>query len=242
MAARETPGGMNDLAFEYLRDRYEYDSWRVAEPKDQQRHVWRFFLSEPALPGWSQERIQAIPPQPPWPRSLQSVWSDDKDEGAFASVFVFECAHTTAAREILLRSLATFQGVLERRNGPGDIALGTPTDTIVLLALANVVLIVRNAGPKVVSMTNVAAALEQYVGGRPEPGGKVVPEIQIFAGGDVKPDAAVAPIALEASDPLDRPVWFKLFSETGEVQERRRPSGLSSDRLRTARGHGLCGQ
>jgi len=90
---------------------------------------------------------------------------------------------------------------------------------MVLLAVAKVVQVVRNAGPKVVSMSDVAAALGQCVGGRPQPSGKVVPEIDILAGGDVKPDAGVAPIALEASDPCDRSVGSKLFSKTGEVQE-----------------------
>src|SRR5205823_2070603 len=108
---------------------------------------------------------------------------------------------------------------VERRQGPGDVAFGPPDETVVLAVLANVVLLVRNAGPEVISMRTVASELERHLAGRPEPNGKIVPEIQIFAGGQLGPDAAIAPLALEASDPLGRPLWFKLFSRTGEVHE-----------------------
>jgi hypothetical protein len=230
MLAGEASSGMDPAAFESLRERYEYDSWRQVEPDRERLQVWRFFLSEVAFPGWRPERIQTVAPHAPWPRSLQSIWSQEERDGVLSSIFVSECPSTAAARVLLLQTLGEFQAVLERQPGPGDVTFGLANETVLLMGVANLVLIVRNAGPEVASMRNLAAELERHLAGRPEPGGKVVPEIQIFAGAELRPGAALAPLVLEASDPLDRPLWFKLFSRSGEVQQERdrlvfRPDG-----------------
>jgi hypothetical protein len=51
---------------------------------------------------------------------------------------------------------------------------------------------------------------------RPEPGGAVVPTIERLAAGERLPGGAFR-IFLNASDPLGRPLWFKLFGSGGEI-------------------------
>ena len=65
-------------------------------------------------------------------------------------------------------------------------------------------------------MAAVARQLDVRPAHAPEAGGRVIPDIDRLAAGTGLPDGAV-PISAEARDPLDRPVWFKIFSSGGEV-------------------------
>jgi hypothetical protein len=202
-----------------LQQRYGYETWRDTRPPGEHLHVWNFFLGEAILRGWRAQRIQTIDAQPPWPRSVQSVWAPERGDGVLANILIFECPERTAARDVLMRALGQFEALLERRDEPGEVAFGPKEETVLLFAVANIVAVVRNAGPEVVSMSDVADLLDRRISERPEAGGPVVPEIQIFAGAEPKPGAKAVPLAVETVDPLGGPLWFKLFSPTGEVVE-----------------------
>ena len=79
------------------------------------------------------------------------------------AVDVFECASVKAAHDQLVEALANMESdAIERRtekNAFGDIAFGL-NDTMTLFARANMVVLVRNAGPTIVPVSAAARELD----------------------------------------------------------------------------------
>ena len=113
------------------------------------------------MPGWVLQRVQLDErAQPP---VLRSLWSRGDTMSALLAIDVFECASVRGAHEQLLEALGNIESdTVERRtapNAPGDVAFAL-ADTLVLFARANVVVLLRNAGPTVVSVDEVARELD----------------------------------------------------------------------------------
>jgi hypothetical protein len=207
----------DDGKLDFLRARYEFEAWGRGERPEESLFVWRYFLTPRDLPGYRPERIEAREAEEEWPRSIRSLWRSEDDPEALLDALVLEADARDSARDLLLRTLGQFQAILERREGIGDVAFGAGEGALVF-ALANLVIVLRTAGGKPPPIAQVAQHLEREVRSRPEPGGKVVPEISKF---DAEPgDRETLRLVLEAADPLDRPLWFKVFSVGGDVHAR----------------------
>jgi len=77
----------------------------------------------------------------------------------------------------------------------------------------------RNAGRDLVPVAEVAYQFDKDLASRPKTVGvKVVPEIRRFQSPALEFRVRVsAPLEVEASDPLERPLWYKFFSPSGDV-------------------------
>lgn len=208
----------NDPKLEFLRERYGFEAWSRAGEPAEALFIWKYFLSEGDLPGYKSERIDETEAGEGWPRSIRSLWRNQDDPEAVLSALVFEADARDSARALLLRALGQFQAILEPREGIGEVGFAAGEGAIVF-ALANLVIVLRTAEGKPVSMAGVAQRLEGQIRTRPEVGGKVVPDIEELALGPERPDGTL-PLSLRAVDPLGRPVWFKLFTAGGEALER----------------------
>ena len=206
---------------DFLKQQYGFERWAELAADEEALFVWKFFLSEGDLPGYRPERIQPIAAVDDWPESIQSIWRREDDPEALVSVLVIEGPERRAARDLLLRALGEFQGILEPREGIGEVAFAGAGDRALVLALANLVLVVRTAGGKPAPVTGVAETLERDLRNPREPGGRVAPEIETLEAGPPRADGTVQ-ISLEAADPLGRPVWFQLFGLGGELLVRNR--------------------
>ena len=113
------------------------------------------------------------------------------------------------------------RGVSTVPEGIGEVAFAGAGDRALVLALANLVLVVRTAGGKPAPVTDVAETLERDLRNPREPGGRVAPEIETLEAGPPRADGTVQ-ISLEAADPLGRPVWFQLLGRGGELLVRNR--------------------
>ncbi|MBV8224756.1 MAG: hypothetical protein JO232_06150, partial [Verrucomicrobia bacterium] len=87
----------------------------------------------------------------------------DESGNELLAIDVFVCGSVKGARDQMLEVLGDFQsGVVERDAGkgtPGEIAFALG-DTMVLFVRLNLVVLVRNAGPKVVSVRPACRALD----------------------------------------------------------------------------------
>ncbi len=205
-----------------LKQHHGYEEWCGTNTLGENLFIWKLFLSGNEFPGWQAYRIRPVE-VPGWPPSTQSVWQrpgGGRDQRF--RVDLFECASRIAAHEFLVERLGEFQTTLVARQeqaAVGDVAFAVPEDKDILFARGNVVLLVRNAGRDLVPITGIARLFDQDLASRPEtPGAKVVPEIQRFhsAATDLKVGVS-APLDVQASDPLDRPLWYKFSSHSGEV-------------------------
>jgi hypothetical protein len=93
---------------------------------------------------------------------IRSIWRHGENTEELLAVDLFECVSIKAAHDQLLEALANMESdAIERteKNAPGDIAFGLG-DTMILFARANMVVLVRNAGPKIVPVSAVARELD----------------------------------------------------------------------------------
>jgi hypothetical protein len=207
---------VNDL--DGLRQRFDHEAWRGANRLEEELFVHRFLPPPDLLEGWIAARTQLIETAD-WPRTIESIWQPPEGgRERLLRVDFFECASRDDAHDFLIRLLANFQSPEIKRDEDGkigDVAFTGPGRGLALFARANLVLAVRNAGPEVVAVGDAAQQVDAELIARPPKSGDVVPQIARFeaghvAGGDVR-------LEVDVSDPLDRPVWLKLFTRGGAV-------------------------
>jgi len=144
----------------YLEQRYNAREW-YGRGRRGRRSLQGFSFDGSELPGWTLQRIR--PDEQAQPPVLRSLWSRGDTMSALLAIDVFQCASVRSAHEQLLEALGNIESdAVERRtapNAPGDVAFAL-ADTLVLFARANVVVLLRNAGPTVVSVDEAARALD----------------------------------------------------------------------------------
>jgi len=153
---------MDERQREFLVQHYSAFEWLQAQSA--QGTVTGVIPNGSEIPGWTLVRTQRK--EETKPPSVHSMWRRDEAGEELISVRITESANVAAAREHLLEELGNFESpVIRRRTGPdavGDVSFGLG-DTMILFALANLVVVILNAGPKVVSVTSIAKALETSI-------------------------------------------------------------------------------
>lgn len=217
---------------------FGYSEWRGLTTLDENLFIWQFFLAGDELQGWQAHRIQTVQ-SPGWPPAQHSVWRrPDADrtganlaEGSRAaagqdeelvSLQVYESASLQAAHTFLLTLLGNVQSPeMARQVGSptGDVAFAMPGGTSLLFARANLVVWLRNAGPKVLPLEELARLFDGELTRRPETKpGQVQPTIERFASAAREgPVGQAVPLEVAARDPLGRPLFYKFFSTGGEI-------------------------
>jgi hypothetical protein len=213
------PDGLDEF-----RRRHGFEDWRGSRATEEELFAWGFFFGGQELPGRRALRIDTVE-APGWPPAVQSLWGVAKGESALRDealvrIDVYECTSRAEAHELVVRLLAQFQSPLieRRRNGLGDVAFAMPGDRSVLLARANVAVVVLNAGSEIQAVEPVAREIDELFAA---PLGldrnTVRPQIRRVALAEGRPTRGVPnALVLEAEDPLGRRVWFRLSAKDGE--------------------------
>ena len=148
---------------QFLEKRHEAATWR-GRSKHADRLVKAFAVEGSELRGWTLQRAQRDDGGKP--AVLHSLWSRDPAGRTSLAIDVFECKSVAAAHDQLLEVLAQMQsGVVERQIGksvPGDVAFACGK-TMALFARANMVVLIRNAGPTVVPVDAIARTFDALV-------------------------------------------------------------------------------
>jgi hypothetical protein len=150
----------------YLERRYRVRDWHGRGGRSR-RVIKDFDIDGSEIRRWSLQRVQrdegAKPPV------IRSIWSQGENVNELLAVDLFECASVKAAHDQLLEALANMESdAIKRRtekNAPGDIAFGLG-DTMVLFSRANMVVLVRNAGPTIVPVNSVAREIDLLLGAK----------------------------------------------------------------------------
>ena len=153
---------MDERQREFLVKHYSASEWLQAQSAP--GTVTGMIPGGSEIPGWTLVRAQRK--EDTKPPSIHSMWRRDDSAEELIAVRITDCANAAAAREHLLEELGNFESpIIQRRTGPdaaGDVSFGLG-DTMILFALANLVVVILNAGPKVVSVTPIAKALETLI-------------------------------------------------------------------------------
>lgn len=201
---------------------HSYEEWRGINTMKENLFIWKFFLAGNEFPQWKAHRIRPVE-APGWPPAIQSLWRQEEGgEDTLMRVDTYECFSRTAAHEFLVRLLGEFQSpdvVRQKENLAGDVAFAGPGGGMLLFSRANLVVLMRNAGRDIVEVAETAARFDKdlYSPQKAEKA-KVVPEIRSFrTPSKVFKINDSIPLELDASDPLERPLWYKFYSGQGEV-------------------------
>jgi len=145
---------------EYLQKRYRASDW-ASRGKRSHRVIKDFNFDGSEIRRWKMQRIrhdqQARPPV------IHSIWSHSDSTSELLAIDVFECSSVKAAHDQLIEALGNLESdAVNRRSdkgSPGEIAFGLG-DTMILFSRSNVVVLIRNAGSKVVPVSGVARELD----------------------------------------------------------------------------------
>jgi len=144
----------------YLRDRYRAKAW-YGRSQYAPRTIDGFAFAGSEIRGWRMHRIvrdeSAVQPV------IHSLWLRGEAAAEVLSIDVWESTSVKAAHDQLIEVLGNMQsGEIERRTGadePGDVAFGL-NDTMILFARVNLVVLTRNAGPKVFPVDPIANGID----------------------------------------------------------------------------------
>jgi hypothetical protein len=182
---------------------------------------WRFRLAGDEFAGWRPERLRTVEVEGV-PSLLRSLWRGTG--GALLSVEVFECASRAAADEQLRDVLANIESTEPVPDeSVGDTAFVMPQRTMVLFARANLVARLANADTPAIPVDGLATQLDRHLTTRPEPGGRLAPELARLSLAREGPVPVGAPVPLDVGvvDPLDRPVRYVFLTRLGELRSER---------------------
>ena len=145
---------------QYLEQRYRASEWHGRDTARRQM-ITGFDFSGSELSGWMLYRKRrderATPP------SIRSLWHRGDPASELLAIDVWECVSIIAAHSQLFEVLANVQSdAVERHGGLGDVAFRLG-HTMALFGRINVVVLVRNAGPKTVNVDPVARALDELL-------------------------------------------------------------------------------
>lgn len=219
-----------------LKARFNFDEWRDRNTLIEQLFLWQFFFKGDEFPNWQAIRVRELGAPPAGeaalaldedigeaPRLIQSVWRPSTGRiGAAFSVDSYECSSRSAAHELLIRILGTFQSpLIAQPSEPtvGDVTFIYPGNGIILFARANHAIVVRNLGETSIPMMDLAAQLDkELVEKPPAPVNRIVPSIRSLTSAVTKMQVgSQVPLEIEAALPFKQPLMYKFFYRTGAV-------------------------
>jgi hypothetical protein len=148
---------------EYLEEHYAAKEW-YGRSSSSRRMVKGFRVEDLELKTWKLQRAKRDTRD--GMVALFSLWGRGDSGDELLSIEVFECASVKAAHDQLLEVLANVQSPkVERiieKTAPGDVAFGL-ANTMILFARANLAILARNAGPRVVPVGIAARELDAQI-------------------------------------------------------------------------------
>jgi hypothetical protein len=145
----------------FIEQRFDASKW-YGHVERSRRVIKNFTFDGSEILGWTLERVQRD--ESARPLAIRSLWRQGESTSELLAVDAFECASVKAAHDQLIEALGNIESnAVERRTGKnaaGDVSFGL-RDTMVLFARANLVVLIRNAGPTVVRVDAVAREIDK---------------------------------------------------------------------------------
>jgi hypothetical protein len=145
----------------YINTLHEFSVWR-GNSMYARYPVRRFSVGSVYLHGWRTHRIWRTATTPSMTSMLARNSDKPEEITSVLSIILWEAATIEAAHDHLMDVLADMQSTAITRNRQREIGdvLFTLADTMFLFARSNLVVLVRNAGPTVLSLGEVAGTID----------------------------------------------------------------------------------
>ena len=215
---------------EKLKQRFAFAQWAGINKLRRNLFIWKYKMSERDLPSWRPVRVQRLS-LPGEQRLTTSIWKRADNPQALLGIDVYECESREAAHNLLISILDNFQSPLVEYNPDaptGDVAFSDATGNWILFSRANLIAIIRNAGPAIEPVASAASLLDRTLSSEP-PAAAAAPvagrtaAFAAPAGPRVsvksKKAAVGSRIRLQVETPevLEEAAYLKVFSKSGDV-------------------------
>lgn len=156
---------MDQAQLQSLKRRFDTASWPAPPSADTRLPVSAEDFARVAGEGWRPERSRVVAFAPDVRQHKAILLHGKSLEDEAFGVEAFECPTPAAARDTALNLLGEFQGPVQRDPAPvaGELSFSLPGGTFVLFVRANLVLLLRNAGRKVLPVVDLAKALDRHL-------------------------------------------------------------------------------
>ena len=213
------------MTFESLKEKYNFESWSTLNNQEQKLFIWKFFLSGNEIEDWSIYRNQNFDSDSGI-HTIISSWENlqFKRKDRMLRLEIYQCNNLHESRETMLSCLANFESpqIIRLENKTiGEISFGTDgNDHFTLFIYANLVVVLSSCGTELFPVTDLAKRIDNYLSkDRGDDKSKVNPTIEKFLSRDSEITVGSSvQLDIGASDPLDRPLWYKFESHIGEVE------------------------
>ena len=207
-----------------LKEKYSFKSWSDSNDEGPNTFIWKFFLSGNEIKDWNIYRNQNLDSGDNV-NTIISQWeqSESKRGDRMLRVEVFESNSLENSRETLLRCLANFESPeisIDKDGQIGEISFGHGSNNYMKLFLrANLVIAMNSLGSEMSSVAGLAGDLDSYINqDRKDTASEVNPRIESFSLEDKELTVGSSTaLSIEATDPLERPLWYKFVSQLGEI-------------------------
>jgi len=207
-----------------MPDRYDINKWKENSMKN--LFIWQYFMGGHELAGWQLKEVR------PWDvtteKAVQYYWENTSDKDEKIKIDIIECQSWLHAQQQLLGLLRQHMYIHLPEAGKKEIRVGDAAyagDGVepqhLLFVRANVVVVLNSIGRKRVPVAKSALQLDNLFYDKPllKVTG-VSPVIESFSLDRQEKkinDQDAAQVIIKASDPLRRPLWYKLQASRGEI-------------------------
>jgi hypothetical protein len=207
-----------------MADRYDINKWKDNSTKN--LFIWQYFMGGHELAGWQLKEVR------PWEvntdKVVQYYWENSSDKDEKIKIDIIECPSWLIAQQQLLELLRRHMHVHLPEAGKKEIRVGDAAyagegaePQHLLFVRANIVVVLNSIGRKKVPVAKTALQLDNLFYDKPllKVTG-VSPVIESFF--IDKEDNRInnqnaAQVIIKATDPLRRPLWYKLLISKGEL-------------------------
>ncbi len=148
---------------EFLEERFAAKQWH-GRSESGRRLVKELHFAGSEVKGWKLLKVKET--EEGKNKVIRSMWSRGSNTDELLSIDAFVAPSIKGAHETLLEALGNMQsGAITRKtekNVPGDVAFGL-ANTMITFARANLVVVIRNAGPALVPVGNIARDLDLQI-------------------------------------------------------------------------------
>jgi hypothetical protein len=207
-----------------MPERYDTNKWKESSTKN--LFIWQYFMGGHELAGWQLKEVR------PWEvkteKVVQYYWENTTDKEEKIKIDIIECQSWVHAQQQLLELLRQHMQIYLPEASKKEIRVGDAAYTgdgqepqHLLFVRANVIAVLNSIGRKKVPVAKAALQLDNLFYDKPllQITG-VSPVIESFfldrQDRKINEQDAVQ-VVIKATDPLRRPLWYKLMATQGEM-------------------------
>ncbi len=202
-----------------MENYYNIKKWEEASTKN--LFVWKFFLGGNEVPEWKLTEVRTTEGFKEG-IAKEYYWENKEQKEEAIKIDIIECYSWQKAEEMLMNIVNNHMAPRLAETKIGDTSYTGFGDVLqhIIFVRANMVVVLKSIGKKDISVKEFSAILDELFYSKPIASEKgVLPAIASFSIADRHVNITeknAFKLEVTATDPLERPLWYKFFADNGE--------------------------